>query len=90
MKSVIFSKVLINTCVFKGFAEQIKKTTNGLLPFWCKTGVPDDAKMSQEKDPDEQADSKNKEIKKEKKEEKRERKNERRKETKERKNDRKK
>ena len=41
------------------------------LTFWDKTGVPDDAKMSQEEEPEDQEDNKNKEIKK-KNEEKRE------------------
>ena len=34
--------------------------------FWDRTGVPDDAKMSQEEEPEDQEDSKNKEIKKKK------------------------
>ena len=34
------------------------------LTFWDKTGVPDDAKMSQEEEPEDQEDNKNKEIKK--------------------------
>ena len=42
-----------------------------LLTFWDKTGVPDDAKMSQEEEPEDQENSKNQTIKKENKEEKR-------------------
>ena len=34
------------------------------LTFWDNTGVPDDAKMSQEEEPEDQEDNKNKEIKK--------------------------
>ena len=40
------------------------KKTNGFLTFWDKTGVPDDAKMSREEEPEDQEDNKNKEIKK--------------------------
>ena len=47
------------------------KKTNGFLTFWDKTGVPDDAKMSQEEEPEDLEDNKNKEINK-KNEEKRE------------------
>ena len=34
------------------------------LTFWDRTDVPDDAKMSQEEEPEDQEDSTNKEIKK--------------------------
>ena len=47
------------------------KKNIGSLTFWGKTGVPDDAKMSQEEEPEDQEDSKNQAIKKEKKEAKR-------------------
>ena len=33
-----------------------------LLTFWGKTGVPDDAKMSREEEPEDQEDNKSKEI----------------------------
>ena len=36
------------------------------LHFWDKTGVPDDAKMSQEEEPEDLEENKNKEIKKQK------------------------
>ena len=36
------------------------------LTFWDKTGVPDDAKMSQEEEPEDLEENKNKEIKKQK------------------------
>ena len=53
-KHISFLKVLL---------EMLKKN-NGFLTFWDKTGVPDDAKMSQEEEPEDQEDNKNKEIKK--------------------------
>ena len=53
-KHISFLKVLL---------EMLKKT-NGFLTFWDKTGVPDDAKMSQEEEPEDQEDNKNKEMKK--------------------------
>ena len=53
-KHISFLKVLL---------EMLKKT-NDFLTFWDKTGVPDDAKMSQEEEPEDQEDNKNKEIKK--------------------------
>ena len=37
---------------------------NVFLTFWDKTGVPDDAKMSQEEEPEDLEENKNKEIKK--------------------------
>ena len=40
------------------------KKNNRFLTFWDKTGVPDDAKMSQEEEPEDQEDNKHKEIKK--------------------------
>ena len=42
------------------------KKNNVLLTFWGKTGVPDDAKMSQEEEPEDLEENKNKEIKKQK------------------------
>ena len=42
------------------------KKTMFLLTFWDKTGVPDDAKMSQEEEPEDLEENKNKEIKKQK------------------------
>ena len=48
---------------FKGFVGNVKKK-QCFLTFWDKTGVPDDAKMSQEEEPEDQEDNKNKEIKK--------------------------
>ena len=50
-KHISFLKVLL---------EMIK--TKCFLTFWDKTGVPDDAKMSQEEEPEDQEDNKNKEI----------------------------
>ena len=49
----------------KVLLEMLKKT-NGFLTFWDKTGVPDDAKMSQEEEPEDLEENKNKEIKKQK------------------------
>ena len=61
--------MLINTCVFvNGFVGNVKKPTV-FLTFWDKTGMPDDAKMSQSEEPEDQEDSKNQTIKKEKKQE---------------------
>ena len=60
-KHISFLKVLL---------EMFKKN-NGFLTFWDKTGVPDDAKMSQEEEPEDQDDSKNQTIKNAEKEEKR-------------------
>ena len=54
----------------KVLLEMFKKN-NVFLTFWDKTGVPDDAKMSQEEEPEDLEENKNKEIKK-KNEEKRE------------------
>ena len=56
-KHMSFLKVLL---------EMLKKKTNGFLTFWDKTGVPDDAKMSQEEEPEDLEENKNKEIKKQK------------------------
>ena len=53
-KQLCFLKVLL----------QILKKNICFLTFWDKTGVPDDAKMSQEEEPEDQEDNKNKEIKK--------------------------
>jgi hypothetical protein len=53
-KHMRFLKVLL---------EMLKKN-QCFLTFWDKTGVPDDAKMSQEEEPEDQEDNKNKEIKK--------------------------
>ena len=53
-KHMSFLKVLL---------EMLKKT-NGFLTFWDKTGVPDDAKMSQEEEPEDLEENKNKEINK--------------------------
>ena len=53
-KHISFLKVLL---------EMLKKRWF-FLTFWDKTGVPDDAKMSQEEEPVDQEDNKNKEIKK--------------------------
>ena len=53
-KHIVFFKVLL---------EMLKKTIV-FLTFWDKTGVPDDAKMSREEEPEDQEDNKNKEIKK--------------------------
>ena len=50
---------------FKGFVGNVKKK-DGFLTFWDKTGVPDDAKMSQEEEPEDLEENKNKEIKKQK------------------------
>ena len=50
-------------CFFKGFVGNVKKT-HVFLTFWDKTGVPDDAKISQEEEPEDQEDNTNKEIKK--------------------------
>ena len=44
-----FLKVLLETL----------NTNNVFLTFWDRTGVPDDAKMSQEEEPEDQEDSKN-------------------------------
>ena len=49
-------------CFLKVLLEMFKKS-NGLSTYWDKTGVPDDAKMSQEEEPEDQEDNKNKEIK---------------------------
>ena len=57
--------MLINTCVFKGFVGNVIKK-QCFLTFWDKTGVPDDAKMSQEEEPEDLEENKNKEIKKQK------------------------
>ena len=46
----------------KVLLEMFKKT-NGFSTFGDRTGVPDDAKMSQEEEPEDQEDNKNKEIK---------------------------
>ena len=53
-KHISFLKVLL---------EMLKKPIV-FLTFWDKTGVPDDAKMSREEEPEDQEDNKNKEIKK--------------------------
>ena len=50
-------------CFLKVLLDMLKKN-NVFLTFWDKTGVPDDAKMSQEEEPEDQEDNKNKEIKK--------------------------
>ena len=50
---------------FKGFVGNFTKN-NGFLTFWDNKGVPDDAKMSQEEEPEDLEENKNKEIKKEK------------------------
>ena len=50
-------------CFLKVLLEMLKKN-NVFLTFWDKTGVPDDAKMSQEEEPEDQEDSKNWEVKK--------------------------
>ena len=47
-------------CFLNVLLEMLK--TNGFVTFWDKTGVPDDAKMSQEEEPEDQEDNKNKEI----------------------------
>ena len=47
----------------KVLLEMLKKN-NVFLTIWDKAGVPDDAKMSQEEEPEDQEDNKNKEIKK--------------------------
>ena len=52
-KHISFLKVLL----------EMLKNQQFVLSFWDKTGVPDDAKMSQEEEPEEQEDSKHKEIK---------------------------
>ena len=49
----------------KVLLEMLKKT-HGFLTFWDNTGVPDDAKMSQEEEPEDLEENKNKEIKKQK------------------------
>ena len=51
-----FLKVLLEMLKNNGF----------FLTFWDKTGVPDDAKMSQEEEPEDLEENKNKEIKKQK------------------------
>ena len=50
-------------CFLKVLLEMLKDQLF-FLTFWDKTGVPDDAKMSQEEEPEDQEDNKNKEIKK--------------------------
>ena len=40
------------------------KKNNCFLTLWDKTGVPDDAKMSQEEEPEDQENNTNKEIEK--------------------------
>ena len=52
-------------CFLNVVLEMFKKT-KFFKTFWDKTGVPDDAKMSQEEEPEDQEDNKNKEIKKKK------------------------
>ena len=49
----------------KVLLEMLKKN-NCFLRFLDKTGVPDDAKMSQEEEPEDLEENKNKEIKKQK------------------------
>ena len=49
----------------KVLLEMLKKLMV-FLTFWDKTGVPDDAKMSQEEEPEDLEENKNKEIKKQK------------------------
>ena len=49
----------------KVLLEMLKKK-HWFLTFWDKTGVPDDAKMSQEEEPEDLEENKNKEIKKQK------------------------
>ena len=49
----------------KVLLEMLKKK-QCFLTFWDKTGVPDDAKMSQEEEPEDLEENKNKEIKKQK------------------------
>ena len=51
-----------HTSFLKVLLEMLKNEC--FLTFWDKTGVPDDAKMSQEEEPEDQEDNKNKEIKK--------------------------
>ena len=51
-------------CFLKVLLDMLKKNRCFFLTFWDKTGVPDDAKMSQEEEPEDQEDNKNKEIKK--------------------------
>ena len=46
----------------KVLLEMLKK--NVFLTFWDKAGVPDDAKMSQEEEPEDLEDNTNKEINK--------------------------
>ena len=52
-------------CFLKVLLEMLKKN-NIFLTFWDNTGVPDDAKMSQEEEPEDLEENKNKEIKKQK------------------------
>ena len=47
----------------KVLLEMLNKNKS-FLTFWDKTGVPDDAKMSQEEEPEDLEENKNKEIKK--------------------------
>ena len=49
----------------KVLLDMLKKN-NCFLTFWDKTGVPDDAKMSQEEEPEDLEENKKKEIKKQK------------------------
>ena len=44
----------------------VRVTLALILTFWDNTGVPDDAKMSQEEEPEDLEENKNKEIKKQK------------------------
>ena len=46
---------------FEVLLEMLKKQC--FFTFWDKTGVPDDAKMSREEEPEDQEDNKNKEMK---------------------------
>ena len=50
---------------FKGFVGNVKNQ-RFFKHFWDKTGVPDDAMMSQEEEPEDLEENKNKEIKKQK------------------------
>ena len=65
-KIVTFSESVNKHIGFLKVLLEMLKKANGFLTFWDKTGVPDDAKMSQEEEPEDQEDHKNKEMKKQK------------------------
>ena len=65
-KNVTFLKSVNKHMSFLKVLLEMLKKNSVFLTFWDKTGVPDDAKMSQEEEPEDLEENKNKEMKKQK------------------------